>query len=38
MNLYENFETEKNYNELKKQNDEINKNIDTLKFIKDNLI
>ena len=38
MNLYENFETEKNYNELKNQNNEINRDIDTLKFIKDNLI
>ena len=37
-NLYEYFETEKNYSELKKQNDDINLELDTLKFIKDNLI
>ena len=38
MNLYENFDTEKNYNDLKEQNDGINKDIDTLKIIVENLI
>ena len=38
MNLYEKFDPDKNYDALKTQNDKIKKDIDTLIFIKANLI